>query len=73
MPNAKEKMRVSPKDFVTLGEIVVMLKEALGVEVGTTAIHNYVRTRNFPKNIGIGCPRLWRRKDVIAWLNTFEG
>jgi predicted DNA-binding transcriptional regulator AlpA len=57
-----------PLATITADEILILFKKYLGLVVTKTAIYNYMKTRNFPQNIGLGSPRLWPKKKVMAWI-----
>lgn len=56
------------KDFITLDDILVLLKQKLGLEVSKAAVYGYIARKGFPANIGLGSPRLWRRSAVMEWI-----
>lgn len=69
----KEKQRMRTKDFITIDDILLILKEKLGLEVSKAAVYGYIARKGFPENIGLGSPRLWRRSEVIDWVKGYSG
>ena len=46
------------------------MKKFLGLSVGRATIYNYIKTRGFPANMGIGLPRIWRKAEVYEWFEA---
>jgi predicted DNA-binding transcriptional regulator AlpA len=67
----KHDNAATPSDFIVIDEILVLLKEHLNLDVGTSAVYNYTVRKNFPKHIGLGSPRKYRRKDVMEWIRNY--
>lgn len=67
----QQKSNANPSDFIVIDEILVLLKEHLNLDVGASAVYNYTVRKNFPKHIGLGSPRKYRRKDVMEWISNY--
>ena len=61
----------STKDFITMDDILVLLKQRLGLDVSKAAVYGYIARKGFPVNIGLGSPRLWRRSEVMDWIEGY--
>lgn len=59
------------QDFINIDEARRLIKDHLNVMVSRAGIYRYIKTKNFPDNIGIGTPRVWRRSDVMSWIEGF--
>lgn len=66
-----EKENKMTSDYVTIDEIRKMVDEVFGQSITRSAVYGYIRRRGFPKNIGMGRPRLWRKEAVRGWLGCF--
>ena len=67
----KEGRRMRTKDFITIDDILLILKDKLGLEVSKAAVYGYIARKGFPENIGLGSPRLWRRAEVMEWVSGY--
>lgn len=59
-------------EFITIDEIRALFKSRLRIAVTRAAIYGYIARKNFPKNIGIGTPRVWKRHEVLEWLDSIS-
>lgn len=64
--------RTKTKEFITIDDILILLKQRLGLDVTKAAVYGYVARKGFPENIGLGSPRLWRKSDVEEWIAGYE-
>lgn len=62
----------NPKQFMTIDDIIALMKARMGLELSKAAIYGYISRKGFPQNIGLGTPRLWRRAEVESWIDQFE-
>lgn len=61
---------MQPLATITADEILTLLKKYLGLVITKPVIYNYMKTKAFPPNIGLGSPRLWPKKKVMSWIRT---
>lgn len=59
-------------EFVNIDEIREMVEDYFGQPITRSAVYGYIRRKSFPHNLGIGRPRLWRKDDVLKWLESFS-
>ncbi len=62
-----------PVETITLTEIIKLFKTYLGVTIPRTSIYWYVHHKGFPTNSGLGRPRRWPKKKVLAWIKKQQG
>ena len=60
------------KEFITIDEILSLLQERMALRITKAAVYGYVARKGFPKNIGLGSPRLWRRSEVMEWIAGYS-
>lgn len=58
--------------FITLDEILAYIKKELTLDISPAAVYGYIARKNFPQNIGLGRPRLWRRAEVERWVQEYK-
>ena len=63
-------MRDPVTETLTIDDIRKLMKKFLGLSVGRATIYNYIKTRGFPANMGIGLPRIWRKAEVYEWFEA---
>jgi len=55
--------------LLTIDEVRKLVIKTLGLKkLSRPSIYTYINKRKFPRSINLGNPRLWRRKQVEAWL-----
>lgn len=55
--------------LITLEEARAMLKKFIGKDISRSTLSNYIKRKGFPNHIGIGWPRLWRKSDILTWMD----
>lgn len=60
--------RMQPVTTITIDEIRTLLKKYLGVATTRATIYNWMGTKKFPKSLGLGKPRRWRKDSVMNWI-----
>ena len=65
--------KVKPtKDFIIIDDILKLLRDRLSLRLTKAAVYGYIARKDFPRNIGLGTPRLWRRAEVLEWISRYE-
>jgi len=59
---------MEPISTITIDDIRKLLKKYLGVATTRATIYKWQCTKKFPKSLGLGRPRRWRRDSVMAWI-----
>lgn len=55
--------------LIPIDSVRKLVIRTLGLKkLSRPSIYNYIKTKKFPKSINLGNPRLWRRREVEAWL-----
>jgi predicted DNA-binding transcriptional regulator AlpA len=55
--------------LIPIDDVCKLVKETLRLKkLSRSSIYTYIKHKNFPRAISLGTPRLWRRKEVEAWL-----
>lgn len=57
-----------PIKTLTILQILPLLKKYFGVSITRATLYSYIKNRGFPKSMGIGKPRQWRKDRVMTWI-----
>lgn len=59
---------MKPVDTIKIDEILKLLKKYLNLVIKRPNLYHYIEHHDFPKSMGLGRPRLWRRELVMTWI-----
>lgn len=56
--------------LIPIDAVRLLVKKSLRLKkLSRPSIYFYIRKKKFPKPINFGVPRMWRRRQVVTWLD----
>lgn len=63
-------MPKKPPALIPIDDVRKLVQKTLRLKkLSRPSIYFYIRTKKFPVALDFGVPRMWRRQEVVEWLN----